>query len=86
MDEQQKWEKLRAYVPKAKEHDFKFQHLHTLNAKPNKPLVRLVASAPDPDKPFYDGPANFGCRLCRKVGLRDENVTGEEIFEHLSNW
>ncbi|KAF8594922.1 hypothetical protein BDV93DRAFT_529006 [Ceratobasidium sp. AG-I] len=85
-DEQRKWEKFQTYAPKAQEHEITFQNLHDLDAKPKKSLVTLVDMTQDSIDCDYDGPTNFQCLLCRKLGVTDDGVTEDEIIEHLNNW
>ncbi|KAF8594200.1 hypothetical protein BDV93DRAFT_502159 [Ceratobasidium sp. AG-I] len=86
-DEQRKWERFQAYLPNAPEHEIEFRHLHALDSRPKKSLVKLLDSIPDDsDSEHYSGSTNFKCLLCKKVGVIDDGATKDEIIEHIINW
>ena len=86
IEAQQSWEKFQTHIPKAQEHGIIFQNLHELDAKPKKSLVTLVDFTQGDSEFDYEGPRNFQCLLCHKVGVYDEGVSEEEIIEHVTNW
>lgn len=75
-----------AYVPKAQEYGITFHHLHALDTKPKKTLVKLLDSVQNDIESDYSRPSNFMCLLCIKVGVNDEGATEDEVIEHVINW